>query len=99
MKKQKPHIKPVILGMHPNNGEKRILKLHNHPTTILNALKDLMEMAEQQELKDVFEDAIVLTQWALKKLPLVPPPTEKGDATEQSETPPTTKSEENSPQS
>lgn len=77
-KKEKPQVIPIIKGIKPANGEKRIIALHNHPEQIKFALKTLKEEAkDEQQVLDLFTDIEVLVHWALARLPLVPPPTEK----------------------
>jgi hypothetical protein len=34
---------------------------------------DLREMSEDEDMKNLFEDIGVLVDWALKRLPIVPP--------------------------
>lgn len=58
-------------------GEKKIIRLHHLPDAIKQSIRDLREMSEDENLKNLFEDIGVLVDWALARLPLVPPPTEK----------------------
>lgn len=53
--------------------ERKIIPLHNHPKQILASLEDLISMAEEEQVKNLFVDIKVLTSWALDRLPLVPP--------------------------
>lgn len=77
-KKEKPQVIPIINGIKPANGEKRIIALHNHPEMIKVALKTLKEEAKgEQQVLDLFTDIEVLVHWALARLPLVPPPDAK----------------------
>lgn len=57
--------------------ERKIIKLHYLPDAIKQSITDLKEMAEGEQMKNLFEDIAVLVDWALKRLPIVPPPTEK----------------------
>lgn len=75
-KKEKPQVIPIIRGIKPANGEKRIIALHNHPEMIKMALQQLKEEAkDEQQVLNLFTDIEVLVHWALARLPLVPPPT------------------------
>lgn len=58
--------------------EKKIIKLHCHPDAIKASIKELKEMTDEEGLRFLFEDISTLVEWALKRLPIVPPPTEKG---------------------
>ena len=58
-------------------GEKKIIRLHHLPDAIKQSIKDLQEMSEEEDMKNLFEDIGILVEWALKRLPIVPPPTEK----------------------
>lgn len=58
-------------------GEKKIIRLHHLPDAIKQSIKDLQEMSEEEDMKNLFEDIGILVDWALKRLPLIPPPTEK----------------------
>lgn len=53
--------------------KKKIIKLHLHPEAIKQGIADLKEWAETEDIKNLFEDIEVLVNWALKRLPLVPP--------------------------
>lgn len=72
-------------------GEKKLLALHYHPDAIKANIKELKEMADEQPIKDLFEDIGVLVEWALQRLPLVAPPKEK--EAEVSEETPTSQNE------
>ena len=76
MKKAKNKVVPIIMGMTREKKEenRKILMLHNHPKTIVAAIQDLKEMAEDNKVKNIFEDIEVLCTWALQRLPLVVPP-------------------------
>jgi hypothetical protein len=77
-KPQKPTVTPVITGIHPPKGEKRIIALHNHPEQIKYAISELKKEAENEPVVlNLFTDIEVLVHWALARLPLVPPPTDK----------------------
>ena len=54
-------------------GEKKIIRLHHLPNAIKQSIKDLQEMSEDEDMKNLFEDIGVLVDWALKRLPIVPP--------------------------
>lgn len=56
------------------NGEKKIIRLHHLPNAIKQSIKDLQEMSEDEDMKNIFEDIEVLCTWALQRLPLVAPP-------------------------
>ena len=56
------------------NGEKKIIRLHHLPNAIKQSIKDLQEMSEDEDMKNLFEDIEVLCTWALQRLPLVAPP-------------------------
>ena len=71
MKKAKNKVVPIIKKKEEN---RKILMLHNHPKTIVAAIQDLKEMAEDNKVKNIFEDIEVLCTWALQRLPLVAPP-------------------------
>lgn len=58
-------------------GEKKIIRLHHLPNAIRQSIMDLRDMSEDEDMKNLFEDIGVLVDWALKRLPIVPPPTEK----------------------
>lgn len=60
------------------NKERRIIKLHCLPSAIKQSIKDLREMSEDENMKNLFEDIGVLVDWALDRLPLVPPKKEDG---------------------
>lgn len=60
--------------------QKKIIKLHCHPDAIRESIKDLRDMSEDKGMKDLFEDIGVLVDWALNRLPIVPPPTEKNES-------------------
>lgn len=53
--------------------KKNIIRLHYHPEQIKQSLKDMREFAEEEEMKNLFEDLDILTNWALARLPLVKP--------------------------
>lgn len=77
-KKNQPTVTPIITGIHPPKGEKRIIALHNHPEMIKLALQQLKEQVkDEQRVLDLFTDIEVLVHWALARLPLVPPPDAK----------------------
>lgn len=60
--------------------EKKVIALHCHPDSIKQSIKDLKEWAETDDIKNLFEDLDILVNWALNRLPIVPPPEkEKGD--------------------
>jgi uncharacterized protein YydD (DUF2326 family) len=54
-------------------GEKKIIRLHHSPNAIKQSIKDLQEMSEDEDMKNLFEDIGILVEWALKRLPIVPP--------------------------
>lgn len=54
-------------------GEKKIIRLHHLPNAIKQSIKDLQEMSEDDDMKNLFEDIGILVEWALKRLPIVPP--------------------------
>ena len=54
-------------------GEKKIIRLHHLPNAIRQSIMDLREMSEDEDMKNLFEDIGVLVDWALKRLPIVPP--------------------------
>lgn len=86
-RKAKPSVTPIITGIHAPQREKKLLALHYHPEAIKSNIKELKEMAEEQPIKDLFEDIGVLVEWALQRLPLVAPPKEKeADAPEETPT-------------
>ena len=58
-------------------GEKKIIRLHHLPDAIKQSIKDLQEMSEEEDMKNLFEDIGVLVDGALKRLPIVPPQKEK----------------------
>lgn len=64
-----------------HGAKKKILRLHLHPEQIKKSIKDLIEFSEDDFSKFLFEDIDLLVNWALGKLPLVPPE-EKGEAPE-----------------
>lgn len=76
MKKAKTKAVPIIMGMtrEKKEGNRKILMLHNHPESVIAAIKDLKSMAEDNVVKNIFEDIEVLCTWALQRLPLVAPP-------------------------
>ena len=77
-KKEKPQVIPIIRGIKPANGEKRIIALHNHPEMIKIALQQLKhEAKDEPKVLNLFTDIEVLVHWALARLPLVPPPNTK----------------------
>ena len=77
-KPQKPTVTPIITGIHPPKGEKRIIQLHNHPEQIKYAISELKKEAESEPVVlNLFTDIEVLVHWALARLPLVPPPDAK----------------------
>lgn len=76
MAKKKPKVIPFIKGIHPQ-GERKIIALHFHPDQIKKSLKEIIEVADEQQLKDLFTDVAVLVSWALDRLPLIPPPDKK----------------------
>lgn len=82
---------PIITGVNgkPVKRERKILALHYHPKGIIQALTDLKDSAEEQSIKDLFTDVLVLTSWALDRLPLVPPPTKEGESPKESSQNPT----------
>lgn len=75
-RKAKPTVTPIITGVHAPKREKRLLALHYHPDAIKANIKELKEMADEQPIKDLFEDIGVLVEWALQRLPLAAPPKE-----------------------
>ncbi len=54
-------------------GEKKIIRLHHLPNAIRQSIMDLREMSEDEDMKNLFEDIGILVDWALKRLPIVPP--------------------------
>ena len=59
--------------------EKKIIRLHHHPDAIKQSIKELSVMSEDDEMKNLFEDILILVEWALARLPIVPPPTKEED--------------------
>lgn len=59
--------------------EKKIIRLHYLPDAIKKSVNDLKEMSEDEGMRNLFEDIGILLEWALARLPIVPPPTEKED--------------------
>ena len=77
MPKKEKKVIPIIKGIKPM-GEKRIIALHNHPEQIKYAISELKKEAKDEPVVlNLFTDIEVLVHWALARLPLVPPPTEK----------------------
>lgn len=76
-KKNDMVVKPIITGIHPQ--QKRLIKLHLHPDAIKQGLKEIIEVADDEGLKFLFEDCLTLVTWALARLPLVPPTKEKDE--------------------
>lgn len=61
---------------------KKIIKLHYLPNAIKESIKDMIEMTtgeENKQLKFLMEDIAVLVDWALARLPIVPPQKEDGE--------------------
>lgn len=54
-------------------GEKKIIRLHHLPNAIRQSIMDLRDMSEDEDMKNLFEDIGILVDWALKRLPIVPP--------------------------
>jgi len=54
-------------------GEKKIIRLHHLPNAIRQSIMDLRDMSEDEDMKNLFEDIGILVEWALKRLPIVPP--------------------------
>ena len=66
-------ISPEELQKMLKGSRKKILKLHLHPEQIKQSIRDLAEWADEEYLKSLFEDIGVLVEWALARLPLIPP--------------------------
>lgn len=82
-KSPKPTITPIIL---PKKGKPNIIALHYHPEAIKGLVHELKEsMKEDVASYNLLTDVEVLVHWALKRLPLVPPPTKK-PASDESDT-------------
>jgi len=86
-KTKKPQVIPVILGAHKNGEQKpNIIALHFHPEAIKALVHELKEgMKDDVASYNLLTDVEVLVHWALKRLPLVPPP-EKKPASDESDT-------------
>lgn len=69
-KKIKPSPFPVY---NPNARPKKQLPLHYHPNAIKKNIDSLIEVAEDESLKFLFEDIKTLVGWALDKLPIAIP--------------------------
>lgn len=87
-KTKKPQVIPVILGAHPTGEQKKnIIALHYHPEAIKALVHELKEgMKEDVPSYNLLTDVEVLVHWALKRLPLVPPPDKKEPASDKSDT-------------
>lgn len=87
-KAKKPQVIPVILGAHPTGEQKKnIIALHYHPEAIKALVHELKEgMKEDVPSYNLLTDVEVLVHWALKRLPLVPPPDKKEPASDKSDT-------------
>lgn len=59
--------------------EKKIIRLHYLPDAIKQSIKDLIEFSEDEGTRFLFEDISILVEWALNRLPILPPPSEKKD--------------------
>lgn len=87
-KAKKPTITPVILGVHPNGEQKRnIIALHYHPEAIKGLVGAMKEQVKDDGASyNLMTDVEVLVHWALKRLPLVPPPDKKEPASAEADT-------------
>lgn len=82
-KKEEMKVIPIIRGINQNKGERRVIALHYHPDQIRQSLKEMHDMAEEQEVKNLLVDVAVLVGWALDRLPLVAPPEAEAPASEE----------------